>query len=125
MLDINDALISCVKAAGGSKVVGPKLWPDKAPDTAQRALLDCLNPDRAAHLTPDQLVFVFRLARDAGCHDGMDAMCSALSYAPTLPVEPEDERAALQRQFIESTATLTRLAMRIEALAAPTVRRAA
>ena len=40
------ALVEAVKALGGSKVVGCKLWPEKAPDAAQRLLLDCLNDDR-------------------------------------------------------------------------------
>jgi len=42
----NDALIECVKAAGGSKVVGAALFPEKPLDTAQRLLLACLNEDR-------------------------------------------------------------------------------
>lgn len=38
---VNDALIGAVKALGGSKQVGPLLWPEKAPDAAERlALLD-------------------------------------------------------------------------------------
>ena len=62
------ALVEAVKALGGSKVVGCKLWPEKAPDAAQRLLLDCLNDDRPAHLTPEHVVLILRLARQAGHH---------------------------------------------------------
>lgn len=68
MDDLNDALIEAVKAAGGSANVGPKLWPEKAPQSAQRLILDCLNPDRPAHLTPDHVMFIARLARAKGHH---------------------------------------------------------
>ena len=38
MDSMNDALIALVKALGGSKVVGPMLWPEKMADAAQRVL---------------------------------------------------------------------------------------
>lgn len=38
-----DAAKDAVKALGGAKKVGPLIWPDKAPETAARHLLDCLN----------------------------------------------------------------------------------
>jgi hypothetical protein len=46
-------------------------------------------------------------------------VCRDLGYADPVPIEPEDERAALQRQFIESTANLLKMAARIEELARP------
>ena len=39
MESLNQALVECVKAAGGSAIVGPKLWPEKMKDAAQRLLL--------------------------------------------------------------------------------------
>lgn len=118
-VDINDALVRRVQAAGGFKAVGKRLWPEKGNDTAQRALLDSLNPDRPAHLTPEQMLFVIKLARDEGCHEGMEALCSLLGYAPTTPIDAEDERAELQRQYILAAKTMGRIAQRIEELAAP------
>lgn len=114
MDNINDALIACVKALGGSKQVGPLLWPDKTPEAAQRLLLDCLNEDRAAHLTPDQVVMVLRLARARSCHVGVDFILSSLGYAPTLPVEPKDEAAELQREYIQAIELQRSIAERIE-----------
>lgn len=46
-------------------------------------------------------------------------------YTEPLPVEPEDERAKLQREFIESTKALSKLAQRIESLDKPALRSAA
>ena len=97
MESINEALIECVRAAGGSKQVGAQLWPEKSPESAQRALLDCLNEDRPAHLTPEQLLLVLRLARVKGCHAGVNYLLDALAYSPTNPIEPRDEAADLMR----------------------------
>lgn len=121
----NDALVECIKALGGSKQVGPMLWPEKTPEAAQRALLDCMNEDRPARLTPEQVVFVLRMARQRGCHAGMRFLCSELGYADPVPVDPRDESAELQRQYIEAARDMARIAERIERLAAPQLRSAA
>jgi hypothetical protein len=116
---INDALIACVKACGGSKAVGLKLWPEKPVDAAQRLLLDCLNEDRPQKLAPEQVEFVFRLARDKGCHVGIEYLAHALSYTVPAPVEPRDELAELERRFIGATEDLTQMLKRIEHLRRP------
>ncbi len=126
MSDINEALIECVKAAGGSKQVGPRLWPEKTPDAAQRLLLDCLNPDRPAHLTPEQMVLLLRLARDRGCHVGMECLAIELSYAQPVPLEPRDEADELRRQVLEVSRTLQATLARLEQIEQrPTLVRAA
>ena len=112
----NDALVAAVKALGGSKVVGALLWPEKAPDAAQRLLLDCLNDDRPAHLTPDHVRLILRLARQRGHHDAVAWLLADLGYAPPQPVEPRDEVAELQRQFIEASRAMQQLAGRVERL---------
>ena len=94
MDSINDALIACVKALGGSKQVGPMLWPEKPPEAAQRLLLDCLNEDRPAHLSPDHVVLILRKARQAGHHDALGYLLADLGYAPTTPVEPVQKAVA-------------------------------
>jgi hypothetical protein len=114
MESINDVLIACVKACGGSKQVGAALWPEKAPDAAQRALLDCLNEDRPAKLSPEQVMLVLRLSRARGCHVGVEYITSELGYTVPIPVEPKDEVAELQRQFIEAVRVQSTLAERIE-----------
>jgi hypothetical protein len=112
----NGALIECVKAAGGSKVVGPKLFPEKPVQDAQRLLLACLNDDRPEKLSPDQAMLILRMARDAGYHGGVEFLCSSLSYSTPTPIEPRDEAAQLQREFIEATRYMGKLAEKIERL---------
>ena len=121
---LNSALIECVKAAGGSKVVGHAIWPEVGADVAQRKLLNCLGDANPAHLTPDQMLLILRLAREHGCHAGMAYIAQTLGYADPVPVDPKDEAAELQRQFIEATRHLSKMAERIEQLNRPALRAA-
>lgn len=110
----NDALDACVKACGGAKVVACRLWPDKTPDAAHRLLLACLNESRAEKLNPDQVIFVLKIARERGFHGGMNYFTREAGYEDPKPMEPEDERARLQREFIEAQKSMQRLADRME-----------
>ena len=103
MESFNDALVACVKALGGSKVVGPMLYPEKMVDAAQRALLDALNPERPNRLAAEQVLLIMRKARQAGFHDAADWMLRDLGYQPPVPAAPKDEMADLMRSFIEAT----------------------
>lgn len=114
-----DALRECIAVCGGMKAVGAKLWPEKDADYAGRALADCLNDAKRDKLSPEQVLLILRMARAHGCHAGMAFIARDLGYSDPQPIEPEDERAALQRQFIESTALLVKMAERIEDLARP------
>jgi hypothetical protein len=98
---LNDALIECVKACGGSKALGHEIWPAKGVEGAQRHLLACLNPDRNEKLSPDEMLLVVRKARDRGCHAGMEYMAAFLSYSMPIPVEPKDELADLLRKYLQ------------------------
>lgn len=102
MDSINEALVACVKACGGSKQVGPHLWPEKTPESAQRQLLDCLNEDRQARLSPEQMVLILKMARDRGFHEGAAHIMAVLGYAQPVPVEPRDEAAEIMRQIAEN-----------------------
>lgn len=115
---LTDVLIECVKAAGGSKVVGSRLFPDLLIDQAQRKLLDCLNDDRPHRLTPDQVLLVADMARAAGCHAFMEHCAARLHYQPPVAREPREELAELQRAFVASMALLPQLAAQIQALQA-------
>lgn len=117
MEGLNQALIECVKAAGGSAIVGRKLFPEKQPDAAQRALLDCLNEDRPAKLSPEQVLLILRLARERGHHGGVAFILADLGYAPTAPIEPKDESAELQRQFVEASNRIADAVLQAERLA--------
>lgn len=106
---LNEALIDCVRAAGGSKQVGPFLWPEKPPESAQRALLDALNEERPAKLSPEQVLLVLRLARAKGHHHGVAFILEDLGYGPTSPVDPKDEDAELLRQELELAERMERI----------------
>lgn len=122
---INDAVIACVKACGGSKTVGVTLWPAKGIEAAQRHLLSCLNPDRAEKLGPDEVLHIARLAREKGCHAYMEHLAHSLGYAPPVPTEPRDELTELLRQSNELNREIQRRQERIERLLGPAVRAAA
>lgn len=113
---LNECLIECVRQAGGSKVVGHRVWPEKTVDAAQRHLLNCLNEGKAERLTPDQVLLIARLARDHGCHAYAHHVARSLSYSEPVPIEPRDEADELKRQFIESTRALSEMAERIQRL---------
>ena len=112
-------LAECVKAAGGSKVVGPRLWPEMLIEQAQRKLLDCLNDDRPHRLTPDQVLLVAQLARAAGCHAFMAHVAHRLHYDTPVPREPRDEAAELQRAFVLAVQQQQQNLDRMQVLAGP------
>lgn len=118
MESLNQALIDCVRACGGSKVVGPQIWPAKGPEEAQKRLLACLDPSLPAKLAPEEVVFLLRLAKAKGCHVGMHWICDDLSYTHPIPIEPREEAAELQKQFIAATEAMQKLAQRMETLTA-------
>jgi hypothetical protein len=81
-------------------------------------LSDCLNENREARLNPEQLILLMRLGRDKGCHAAIDYICAAAGYSKPVPIEPDDEKAALQRQFIKAVTELRQLSSRINGSAA-------
>ena len=116
MDSLNDALIDAVRALGGSKQVGPMLWPEKTPEAAQRLILACLNEDRPEHLTPEQAMMVLRLCRNKGYHGAFNFISDSLGYSKPTPVEPKDEAAELMRQVIESQKLLSKQMERLASL---------
>ncbi len=112
--DVNGLARSLVAALGGSKVVGPRLFPQKPADNAARYLSDCLNPNRDHDIGIEGFLTVLKWAREAGIHFGMHWIADELGYARPTPIEPEDARAALQRQFLAGVEDLKQLAKRLE-----------
>lgn len=110
----SDALKDVVRVAGGAKAVGGVLWPEKTPEAAQSQLLDCLNDHRPAKLSPEQVLLLLSLGRSKGCHAAMNYVTREAGYSDPTPIEPEDERARLQREFVEAQKAMSRLAERME-----------
>lgn len=112
--DIYDALRFVVQSAGGAKRVGAVLYPGKSTDAAGRVLMDCLNPGRAEKLDPEQLMVLLRLGHEAGCHAAVDYLCAGAGYAKPTPINPDDERAELQREVIKQMEYTRRLLNRLD-----------
>lgn len=116
--DYNEAIRATINALGGMKAVGVELRPEKSAVDAGKWLADCLNPDKRDRLAPDQLAYIRRRARIAGCHILAAYEAQDAGYAPPVAMEPEDERAALQREFVHAVKALDSIQQRISRLAA-------
>ena len=114
--DINDALRDVVRALGGPKSAGSKLRPEIPADDAGKWLKDCLNPERRERLTPEQVLWLIREGRKVGCHSAINFIADDAGYSRPSPVEPQDQLAELQKQFIESTRQQKSIAERMERL---------
>ena len=122
---INDALREVIQAAGGYKKVGAMMFPDIPADHAAGKVRDCLNSERRERFTPEQVMMIARIGRQVGSHALMTYMARESGYADPAPVEPEDEVARLQREFVEATKSLAGLASRIEHINSNSLRRVA
>lgn len=114
--DYNEAIRAAVQALGGFKRVGADLRPDIAVDAAGRWLADCINPDKREILPPSALAYIRRKAREAGCHVLTAFEAQDAGYHVPTPIEPEDERAALMREFVRAQEGLRGLVSRMERL---------
>lgn len=113
---INEALIACVKACGGSKVVGHKLWPEKTVDAAQRHLLACLNDDKPERLSPEQLTLLMRMGHEKGFHGVMEFFATDIGYSEPIPTDPRDELVELLKASNELRERQLLVSGRIEKL---------
>lgn len=122
---LNDALREVIQAAGGTKKVGAMMFPEMPVDHAAGKVRDCTNPDRRERFTPEQVCMLLRLGRQVGCHAAMAYMARECGYADPQPIEPEDEVARLQREYVEATKALLQMASKIEGLQQTTLRKVA
>jgi hypothetical protein len=105
---VYDALRAIVNHLGGPKTVGILLWPAKSVDDARRQLLDSMNPDRAEKLDPEQIVMLFRMAREADFHVSKHWFDSETGYLPSTPADPTEEQARLVSVIESAGLTLQR-----------------
>ena len=115
--DIYNALRTCVSALGGPKEVGVQLWGNSTtPPKQADKLANCLNPDHAQKLSLDETLWILAEAQRAGCHAGINFICRESGYSDPQPIEPEDEKAALKREFMASVKTQQAMLARLEKL---------
>lgn len=108
--DIYEALRTIGQAYGGSKKIGALLWNELPVAQAAQRWSDCLNRSRPEKLDPEQTLLVLKIGRQIGCHAGLAYIANHCGYRAE-PIEPEDERARLMREYIkaqESFAQLTK-----------------
>lgn len=120
---LTDAMREAVQAIGGNKKLGAVMYPDLPVEQAAGRVRDCLNTDRREIFSPEQLVLIARLAKAAGNHSIVEYLAIELGYLKPVPVDPENEIARLQREFVEATKSLHHMASRIEAISATAMRR--
>lgn len=112
-----DALRACVEALGGAKKIGRLLWPDKGVDAAARLLQDCVNPARNEKLSPAQILFIFRKAKQAGFHAGWEHWSNVAGYE-SRPVSKAEEIDRLATIVEQSTKTLAAALSALERISA-------
>ena len=119
---VQDALRELIRATGGTKIVGAKLWPSLPVDQSASKVSDCLNPDRRQHFNENELLHLLRIGRDIGCHAAMNHIATTSGYAEPNPVTPADEVQALQEQFIQAAKELQQMSRRLESLTSTSLR---
>jgi hypothetical protein len=82
------------------------LWPDKGIDASSRLLLDCINPGRAEKLEITQIMRVFSLAKEAGCHGPFAWFAGEIGY-DTKPITKAEEVDRLTTVIEQSAKTLS------------------
>jgi hypothetical protein len=119
--DWNDALDGVVHALGGYKKVGVLLRPElnSKPQAASQWLRDCLNPDRAERLNPDQVFMLLRLARGIDYHAAKHWMDAELGYEQGRPLSPTDEASTLASRGADLVRELRTITERLERITQP------
>lgn len=110
--DALKAVLQGVYGKGWSKKAAADMWPTDDPLDKCKYLEKCLNPERAEKLGLNEILHILKLGRDRGIHSGFAFLADECNYQ-WHTVEPEDELAELQREFIKSTERLTKLSERI------------
>ena len=79
----------------------------------------CLNEDHAQHFHPQDIIWLLSRARMRGIHTAAAYLMRECGYADPVPIEPEDEAAALMRAFNHSVKVQRGILDRMEKLNLP------
>lgn len=122
MEDEYEALKVDISRLGGMKSVGHALFPDKKPDKAGEHLGSCLKQDRREKLDYSQILWIKAEAKKVGSYAAQRYENQVCGFADPQPIEPEDEAAMLQREFIQAVKAQSEMLKRMERLNLPTVK---
>ena len=109
-----DAIRDTVMALGGYKKAGAMLWPALPADDAGRKLSACLNTDKREKLDLCELRLIRREARKLGVHILASYEMRDAGYTEPQPVNPEDEAAQLQREYIAAVKAMSVIQARMD-----------
>ncbi len=93
------------------KQVAAFLFPHLKAESQYARLKNCLNPKTDERLTLGQIV---AMCRFCDRYDALYFMCDELHHGRPDPIEPEDELAKLQREYIQAVKLLASLTPKIE-----------
>jgi len=105
-----DALKEVIHACGGPKAIGREMRPELPVEQAAGWVRDCLNPEKRDKFSMQQVLFILRRGREVGAHAAMHFLARDAGYSDPSPLDPEDEVVRMQREFVEATKQLSRLA---------------
>jgi len=91
-----------MKLPGGWKAVGHALYPKKTPAAAGEYLKCTVNPARAEKLDAEEIALIKKMAKAVNSYAAVFFECDDLGMSRPTPIEPEDERAKLQKDFINA-----------------------
>lgn len=116
--DIHEAISTDVAALGGKKAVGSMLWGEsQTPDKAGEKLSNCLNSEHRQKLSLNEMLVIQREARKIGSYATAHFIASETGFTQPQPIEPEDEKAKLQTQFIQAIKAAEQLSKKMERFA--------
>jgi hypothetical protein len=101
-----DALTADIAQLGGPMKVGKKLRIEMDQKEARNWLLNCLNPNHAQNLTQAQIALIVSWARQVGSTHYAEYWATSNNMTKPIKIQPEDEKARLQREFIRAVSQL-------------------
>ena len=122
---IEDALLAVIQACGGRKTFAVEMFGETKSQRDAHNLLDAmLNPERRERFSPEQLMYVARRGRAVGCHAVMEYLARDVGYT-CEPIEPEDQVAELQREFVTAVERLQQIQQQLSRVPAAVAKRGA
>lgn len=108
------AVESAITASGRHfKEVAAHLWPAKKPDTAYARLKACLNDEKDEKFSFEEIIEICRFCNR---FDPLYFFADECSHTRGEPRAPEDEKAALQREFLSGLKSIRAITDRLERL---------
>jgi hypothetical protein len=109
-----DALTADIASLGGPYRVGKMLRPEMEKEAARGWVLNCLNPKHAQNFTQAQIALIVSRAREVGSTHYAEFWAVNNNMTKPVKIEPEDEKARLQREVVRAVETVKGLVERLE-----------